>query len=86
MGFYHRLFTSTRAARSRLWRRSSRSIEALVNSRGSEDRGQKRTEPDVRERVTEGGGRSSPGPADAAGTIRLMPFLPDDAPSPSQAH
>jgi hypothetical protein len=29
------------------------------------------------------GGRSLLGPADAVGTIRLMPFLPDDAPSPS---
>ena len=32
------------------------------------------------------GGRSSPGPADAVGTVRLMLFLPDDAPSPSQAN
>jgi hypothetical protein len=32
------------------------------------------------------GGRSSLSPADAAGAIRLMPFLPDDAPSPSQAN
>jgi hypothetical protein len=31
------------------------------------------------------GGRSSPGPADVVGTIRLMSFLSDDAPSPSQA-
>jgi hypothetical protein len=28
---------------------------------------------------------SSPGPADAVGTIRLMLFLPDDAPSPRAA-
>jgi hypothetical protein len=34
----------------------------------------------------EAGGKSSLGPADAVGTIRLMPFLPDDAPSPSQAN
>ena len=32
------------------------------------------------------GGRSPLGPADALGTVRLMPFLPDDAPSPSQAN
>jgi hypothetical protein len=32
------------------------------------------------------GGRSSLGPADALGTARLMPVLPDDAPSPSQAN
>ena len=32
------------------------------------------------------GGRSSLGPADAVGTVRLMPFLPDDASSPSQAN
>jgi hypothetical protein len=30
------------------------------------------------------GGRSSLGPADAVGAVRLMPFLPDDASSPSQ--
>jgi hypothetical protein len=32
------------------------------------------------------GGRSSLGPADAVGAVRLMPLLPGDAPSPSQAN
>jgi hypothetical protein len=41
---------------------------------------------DTRTRTTKGvGGRSSLGPADAVGTVRLMPSLPDDVPSPSQA-
>jgi hypothetical protein len=38
---------------------------------------------DTRTHTTKGvGGWSSLGPADAVGTVRLMPFLPDDAPSP----